>query len=258
MEPISVADRFDEARSVSLQSLPTTANVAHRAAAPPAGDFSGFDVARRRSWRAFDRSVAALALVVLAVPFFVVMLATKLTSPGPIFFRQVRIGRFGRRFRIYKFRSMPVTSTPDADFGFGLPGTVTPVGRFLRRSKIDELPQLINVLVGDMNLVGPRPEIPEFVAKYPSADKRIVLSVAPGLTDFASIRFRNEEQLLARQSDRRGYYEQVLMPAKLRYCRFYVGRASFALDLYLIGRTFLVLGRDLMGSIGGSAAQDRR
>jgi lipopolysaccharide/colanic/teichoic acid biosynthesis glycosyltransferase len=242
---------------VSLQSLPTTANVAHRAATQPAGDFSDFDVARRRAWRAFDRSVAALALVVLAVPLFVVMLAIKLTSPGPIFFRQVRIGRFGRRFRIYKFRSMPVTSTSDADFGFGPPGTVTPVGRFLRRSKIDELPQLINVLVGDMNLVGPRPEIPEFVAKYSDADRRIVLSVAPGLTDFASIRFRNEEQLLVRQSDRRGYYEQVLMPAKLRYCRFYVSRASFALNLYLIGLTFLALGRDLMGSIRGSA-KDRR
>jgi lipopolysaccharide/colanic/teichoic acid biosynthesis glycosyltransferase len=175
------------------------------------------------------------------------MVMIKATSPGPIFFRQIRVGRGGRPFSIYKFRTM-VESGPSAlpKIGVGEPGSVTPVGRVLRRTKLDELPQLINVLAGTMNLVGPRPEIPEFVAKYSAEDQRIVLSVAPGLTDFASIRFRNEEVLLAAQKDPLAYYERVLMPAKLRYYRFYVRRASVGLDLYLIAQTILALGGDLL------------
>jgi lipopolysaccharide/colanic/teichoic acid biosynthesis glycosyltransferase len=96
----------------------------------------------------------------------------------------------------------------------------TIVGRVLRDWKIDELPQLVNVLAGDMNIVGPRPEVPEFVGKYCEPDKSIILSASPGITDFASIRFRHEEQILARMLDPRAYYERVLMPSKLRYCRF--------------------------------------
>jgi lipopolysaccharide/colanic/teichoic acid biosynthesis glycosyltransferase len=133
-----------------------------------------------------------------------------------------------------------------AGMTFGESGRVTPLGRALRTSKVDELPQLVNVLRGDMSLVGPRPELPEFVAKYSAADRAIVLSVAPGLADFASIRFRDESELLAGETDPQRTYEEVIMPAKLRYCRFYVRKASLRLDLYIIMRTVLVLIEDLI------------
>jgi lipopolysaccharide/colanic/teichoic acid biosynthesis glycosyltransferase len=199
----------------------------------------------RAARRLFNGAAAAMGLVVLAVPLLLTMAAIKATSPGPVFFRQLRVGRGGRLFRIYKFRTMFEPHAGAPGLSLGESGSVTPFGRLLRRSKIDELPQLINVLIGNMALVGPRPEIPEFVAKYSSEDQRIVLSVAPGLTDFASIRFRNEEQLLGRQANPRAYYERVLMPAKLRYYRFYVRRAGIGLDLYLIARTILALAGDL-------------
>jgi lipopolysaccharide/colanic/teichoic acid biosynthesis glycosyltransferase len=204
---------------------------------------AGFGIVARRF---FNAIAAASGLVVLAIPFVLIMVAIKATSPGPVFFRQVRVGRGGRLFHIYKFRTMFERRSGVSRIGVGEPTSVTPVGRFLRRTKIDELPQLINVLVGNMNLVGPRPELPEFVAKYSGEDRGIILSVAPGMTDFASIRFRNEELLLAAQQDPLAYYERVLMPAKLRYYRFYVRRASLGLDLYVIAQTVLALGRDFL------------
>src|SRR5262249_48268322 len=157
---------------------------------------------------------------------------------------RVRVGRGGRLCRMYKFRSMVENGA--SAIGIGTPASVTPLGRFLRETKIDELPQLINVLIGNMNLVGPRPELPEFVAEYPARDRSIILSVAPGMTDFASIRYRNEARLLASQQDPLGYYHRVVMPAKLRYCRFYVRRASFGLDLYLIALTIVALLMDFL------------
>ena len=201
----------------------------------------------RTARRLFNVLASVCGLVALAIPFVLIMAVIKATSPGPVFFRQVRVGRNGRLFRIYKFRTM-FESNPCAVpiVGTGEPASVTPVGDFLIRTKIDELPQLINVLVGNMSLVGPRPEIPEFVAKYSSEDRRIVLSVLPGLTDFASIRFRNEELLLSRQKEPFAYYELVLMRAKLRYCRLYVRRASLGLDLYLIAQTIVALASDFI------------
>ena len=124
----------------------------------------------------------------------------------------------------------------------------TTLGRALRNWKIDELPQLINVLTGDMNIVGPRPEVPEFVGKYCESDKLIILSVSPGITDFASIRFRREEQILANMRDPRAYYQCVLMPSKLRYCRFYIRRVNLRLDLYIIAQTVFALSSDLLRS----------
>lgn len=201
----------------------------------------------RAARRLFNVLASVCGLVALAIPLVVTMVVIKATSPGPVFFRQVRVGRNGRLFHIYKFRTM-FQGNPSAVplVGTGEPASVTPVGSFLRRMKIDELPQLINVLVGNMSLVGPRPELPEFVAKYSSEDRRIVLSVLPGLTDFASIRFRNEDLLLARQKEPLAHYERVLMRAKLRYCRFYVRRASLGLDLYLIAQTIVALGSDFL------------
>jgi len=206
------------------------------------GGWTRFRSAVRRS---FNVVVALSALIVLAIPFALIGGAIKATSPGPVFFRQIRVGRHGRLFRIYKFRTM-VDKSPSERAGICLaaPSSVTRIGRFLRDTKLDELPQLLNVINGEMNLVGPRPELPEFVAEYPPRDQHIVLSVEPGLTDFASIRFRNEGLLLARQEDPLVYYHRVVMPAKLRYCRFYVRKASIELDMYLMVLTIAALGED--------------
>ncbi|WP_442868243.1 sugar transferase [Bradyrhizobium sp. CCBAU 53415] len=196
------------------------------------------------SKRLFDLTATLVGLSVLAIPLLVLAAIIKFYSPGPLFFRQVRAGRYGRPFQILKFRTM--TPQPDAvrELTIGEDPRITSIGRILRKSKLDELPQLINVLRGDMSLVGPRPEVPEFVQKYSPADFRTVLSVRPGLTDFASIRFRNESELLAKQSDPVTYYENVIVPAKLRYSRFYVRRASVRLDLYIIISTIITIGRD--------------
>jgi len=211
---------------------------------------------RGAAQRVFNAVAAVLGLVVLAIPLVLVAAAIKATSRGPVFFRQLRVGRGGRLFNIYKFRTMVDNGSPEVPgIGIGAPATVTPVGRFLRETKIDELPQLINVLFGNMSLVGPRPELPEFVAEYSVRDRGIVLSVQPGLTDFASVRFRNEGLLLETQQDPLAYYHRVVMPAKLRYCRFYVRRASLGLDLYLIGLTILALGEDFLLLIASGSSK---
>jgi lipopolysaccharide/colanic/teichoic acid biosynthesis glycosyltransferase len=187
--------------------------------------------------RLFDLVVAGLGLVVLAVPLAAIAAAVRLGSRGPALFTQVRVGRRGRTFRILKLRTMiheaasfgpPVTAAGDA--------RVTPLGRFLRRYKLDELPQLWNVLVGDMSFVGPRPEVPRFVALYSPAD-RIVLDVRPGITDPASLMLRNEEDLLGRFADRERAYLEVLLPLKLELQRDYLLHQSFVGDVALILRT---------------------
>jgi lipopolysaccharide/colanic/teichoic acid biosynthesis glycosyltransferase len=195
--------------------------------------------------RLFDSILAGLGLALLAVPFAGVACLIKLASPGPVFFRQERAGRFGRPFRIYKFRTM-TTEQPRGAGAITVHGDprITWIGQHLRKWKIDELPQLLNVVRGEMSLVGPRPEVLEYVDQYSDDDKRIVLSVAPGLTDFASLRFRNESELLAAQDDPIGYYKSVIMPIKLRYYRFYVRHASLRLDLFIIAQTILTLARD--------------
>jgi lipopolysaccharide/colanic/teichoic acid biosynthesis glycosyltransferase len=199
--------------------------------------------------RIFDVTVTVTALVVLSLPLLFVALALKFFTPGPLFFRQTRVGRFGRHFQILKFRTM--TAGVEGGVTIGQNPRITSIGVVLRKWKIDELPQLLNVLVGEMSLVGPRPEIPAFVSKYPPADLEKVLSVRPGLTDFASIRFRNENELLAEQTDPIGFYETVLIPAKLRYCRLYVSRASLRLDLYIIAMTAAAIVRDRFSDQGG-------
>ena len=196
--------------------------------------------------RLLDLLAAALGLVILAVPLAAVAIAIKIESPGPLIFSQLRVGRFGRPFRMFKLRTMAHRTNPEIGITVSGDSRITTIGRFLRKSKFDELPQLINILLGDMSLVGPRPEIPEFVAKYSPRDFETVLSVRPGLTDFASIKFRNENEILAQQVDPVAYYEEVIVPAKLRYYRFYVRHVSVRLDLYIITSTFVALGKDLM------------
>jgi len=189
--------------------------------------------------RAFDLLCAALGLALLAPLLLAVALWIKLDSPGPVFFRQERVGRHGVPFRIHKFRTM--THAPQAAGGpqitVGADARVTRAGAWLRRAKLDELPQLVDVLLGRMSLVGPRPEVPRYVAIYPPALREKVLSVRPGITDFASLQFRDESALLARAADPEREYVEVVMPAKLRLAAQYVDQATLATDLRLIGRT---------------------
>lgn len=187
--------------------------------------------------RAFDLVVSTVALLLLAPPLVFIGLLVRLTSPGPALFRQQRVGRGGRLFRIWKFRSMVVDAAAcDRAITAAGDARVTRLGRFLRHTKLDELPQLVNVWLGDMSLVGPRPEVPRYLACY-TPDDEVVLSVRPGITDPASICFRDEERLLASFSDPERAYVEVILPAKLAMARDYIGRQSFTGDLKLIFQT---------------------
>lgn len=188
--------------------------------------------------RLFDLLLAAIGLLLLSPVLFAIALAVRLDTPGPALFRQQRVGRGGRLFRIHKFRTM-VADAPQRGPGLtiGEDARITRVGRFLRAKRLDELPQLIDVLRGDMSLVGPRPEVPRYVALYPAALRDKVLSVRPGITDLASLEFRNESERLARAADPEREYVEVVMPAKLRLAAHYVDHASVLFDLQLIART---------------------
>jgi lipopolysaccharide/colanic/teichoic acid biosynthesis glycosyltransferase len=193
--------------------------------------------------RLFDLVCAALGLLLLSPLFVLVALWIKLDSPGPVFFRQERIGRFGVPFHIHKFRTM--AHRPQAESGplitVGADERITRAGAFLRHAKLDELPQLIDVLRGAMSFVGPRPEVARYVAVYPPALRDKVLSVRPGITDLASIRFRHESALLARAADPEREYREVVLPAKLQLAAEYVDHATLATDLRLIGLTLKAL-----------------
>lgn len=192
------------------------------------------------SKRIFDVLVSLLVLVLAAPIIAVCAVVIKIDSNGPAFFSQQRMGRGARPFRIYKMRSMTVShgiSNPKITVAGD--ARITPVGEFLRRWKLDELPQLWNVLIGDMSLVGPRPEVPEYVALYPPEVRTLVLSVRPGITDEASIQFRHESQLLAASSDPDRLYVEKLLPAKLELYQKYANSHGLLTDLGILGRTIL-------------------
>lgn len=187
--------------------------------------------------RLFDVVVALIGIAFLIPLFAVIALVIKLTSKGTVFYRGVRVGQYGRIFHIWKFRTMEMnadhvggSSTPDDD------PRITAEGRMLRRYKLDELPQLFNVLAGNMSLVGPRPQVPEDVAKY-TEDEKQLLSVKPGITDFASIRFHNEGEIIKGHSDPDQAYIDFIRPEKLRLCLEYVRRRSFRTDISIIWMT---------------------
>ncbi len=190
--------------------------------------------------RLFDLLVAGCGLLLLSPLLLVIALAVRLDSPGPMFFRQERVGRGGRPFRIHKFRTM-CHGAGGALITVGEDARITRVGAFLRRTKLDELPQLLDVLQGTMSLVGPRPEVPRYVALYPGALRDKVLSVRPGLTDLASIEYRNEGALLARAADPEREYVETVLPAKLKLAADYVEHRTLALDLRILARTLRVL-----------------
>jgi len=196
--------------------------------------------------RAFDIVIAGFGLLLLGPVLLVIALWIKLDTRGPAIFRQERVGRGGVPFRIHKFRTMRADAPAiGPQITIGDDARITRVGRFLRRTKMDELPQLIDVLVGAMSLVGPRPEVPQYVALYPRDLRDKVLSVRPGITDPVSIAFRDESTLLARATDPEREYVEVMLPRKLAAAAAYVEQATLGRDLRLIAQTLraLVLGR---------------
>ena len=199
--------------------------------------------------RAFDLIVAAAALLLLAPLLIAIGLWIRLDSPGPALFRQPRVGRNGRPFSIHKFRSM-VADAPERgpQITAGADARITRAGAFLRRSKLDELPQLIDVLAGHMSLVGPRPEVPAYLARVSPELRDKVLSVRPGITDPVSLQFADESGLLARAADPEREYIEVLLPQKLRAAAAYAAQANLATDLRVIGATLRVLWRRLFSA----------
>jgi lipopolysaccharide/colanic/teichoic acid biosynthesis glycosyltransferase len=188
--------------------------------------------------RVFDLLVASAGLLLLAPLLLVIAAWIKLDSPGPVFFRQQRVGRHGVPFAIHKFRTMRADAPlVGPQLTVGADPRITRAGAFLRRHKLDELPQLLDVLAGTMSLVGPRPEVPRYVALYPAALRDKVLSVRPGITDPASIAYRDEAALLERAADPERVYVEQVLPAKLRHAADYVERMSLRGDLRLIGAT---------------------
>jgi lipopolysaccharide/colanic/teichoic acid biosynthesis glycosyltransferase len=192
------------------------------------------------SKRLFDLVVALGALVVLSPLLLLVALVVKLDSPGPVFYRQERVGRHGRPFRIHKFRTMH-TEAGGLPLTVGDDPRITRSGAWLRRTRIDELPQFIDVLVGDMSVVGPRPEVPRYVARYPAELRARALAVRPGITDPASLEFIDEASLLARAADPEREYIEVILPQKVRRAADYAERATLATDLAVLWRTLRVL-----------------
>jgi lipopolysaccharide/colanic/teichoic acid biosynthesis glycosyltransferase len=185
----------------------------------------------------FDSIMAIIALCIAAPLLLIITLLISLTMPGPILFRQLRVGKKGKLFRLNKFRTMKVLKEAEkGSFDVGNSSRITSLGRFLRRTKIDELPQLFNVLIGDMAIVGPRPEVKQWTEIYPEK-WAIVHKVKPGITDNASILFRNEEEILAKSSNPTETYRNEILPKKLDLYIDYVNNQSLFGDLKIILRT---------------------
>jgi len=194
--------------------------------------------------RMFDLVIALGGLLLFGLPMLAIAVWIRLDSAGPALFRQERVGRAGRVFRIHKFRTMVDGAAAHGPaITIGADPRITRVGAWLRRSKLDELPQLLDVLTGHMSIVGPRPEVPQFVAIYPAALRDQVLSVRPGITDPVSLRLADESTLLAGAADPEREYREVILPAKLREAAAYAAGATLWSDLGVIGRTLLLLAR---------------
>ena len=187
--------------------------------------------------RIFDILVSFVGLVILSPLFIVLAIVIVSDSKGPVFFKQTRVGRNGVPFKIYKFRTMiEDAEAKGMQLTVGDDSRITNVGAFLRKTKIDELPQLINVLKGEMSFVGPRPEVPKYVELY-TEDQRQVLMVRPGITDLASIEYRNESALLATTDNPEKVYLEEIIPGKLELNRKYIVNMSLAIDMRIIMRT---------------------
>jgi lipopolysaccharide/colanic/teichoic acid biosynthesis glycosyltransferase len=193
------------------------------------------------SKRTFDFVAAFLGLVLLSPLLLLVTCVIKLDSPGPALFRQERMGKWGRPFLIYKFRTMVHDALrKGGPITFGADSRITRVGRVLRKTKIDELPQLVNVLRGEMSFVGPRPEVRQYVELF-REDYEEILKVLPGITDLASMKYRDEAEVLGRFADPEAAYVSHVLPEKIKLAKEYVRRSSLFFDMILILKTLLKL-----------------
>jgi len=188
--------------------------------------------------RLFDLLFTIPGFLLLAPFMLIIAIWIRLDSKGPVFFRQERVGQFGKQFRILKFRTMCIDAEAKGrQITVGNDPRITKSGTFLRKYKLDELPQLLNVIKGEMSLVGPRPEVPRYVAMYPEDTRQIVLSVPPGITDFASIEYKDENDILGAAANPDKAYIEEILPAKLGYYLRYVQTRSLKLDFMLIVKT---------------------
>jgi len=188
--------------------------------------------------RIFDIVASGFGLLVLSPMFLILSIWIKIDSPGPVFYKQMRVGRNNKDFKLYKFRSMRVGSDKKGLITIGgHDPRITKSGYFIRKYKLDEFPQLINVFIGEMSLVGPRPEVRKYVEMY-TEEQMHVLDVRPGITDLASIRYRNENELLEKVENPDKYYVEVIMQDKLSINLEYVEKCSFWFDVELIFKTF--------------------
>ncbi|MBF1214166.1 MAG: sugar transferase [Fusobacterium periodonticum] len=183
--------------------------------------------------RIFDIISSLFGLILLSPFMIIIAILIKLDSKGPIFFKQVRVTKNGREFKIFKYRTMRVGSDKFSQITVGKDSRITKVGDFLRKYKLDEIPQLINVLIGDMSLVGPRPEVPKYVALY-TKEQREILKVRAGITDYASIEFSNENDILANETDPEKAYIEKIMPRKIELNKKYLSEISVMTDIKII------------------------
>lgn len=191
--------------------------------------------------RFFDIVLSAIGLLILLIPFIIIAIIIKLDSEGPVIFKQVRIGKGEVPFNIYKFRTMVVCQDKDSSLVTRTKDKrITKVGAFLRKAKLDEFPQLFNVLLGDMSIVGPRPEVSKYVEYYTKEEKEVFL-VRPGITDLASIEYRNEQDILENSNDPEKTYIEEIMKEKLKLNQKYIENMSFLFDLKLIFKTFAAI-----------------
>ncbi|MDR0608601.1 MAG: sugar transferase [Planctomycetaceae bacterium] len=191
--------------------------------------------------RLFDIILSVIGLILLSPVFLITAVLIKVTSKGSILFCQKRVGRFGKDFVLYKFRSMKVCETNLLEqFQPGDQSRITTIGWFLRKTKIDEFPQLYNVLIGDMSFVGPRPEVREWVNAFPEHWK-VIHQVRPGITDNASIMYRNEENILAKSNNPNTIYRNEILPQKLELYKEYIKNQSISNDLHLIFKTLYII-----------------
>ena len=183
--------------------------------------------------RIFDITLSLFGLIILLPFMLIIAILIKLDSKGPVFFKQIRVTKNGREFKIFKYRTMRVGSDKYSQITVGKDNRITKVGAFLRKYKLDEIPQLINVLIGDMSLVGPRPEVPKYVAFYTDEQKEI-LKVRAGITDYASIEFSDENDLLASEEDPEKAYIEKIMPKKIELNKKYILEISILTDIKII------------------------
>jgi lipopolysaccharide/colanic/teichoic acid biosynthesis glycosyltransferase len=203
---------------------------------------AGLSLREKALKRLFDIGASGFGLTLCLPLFAVVAVAIKCDGPGPVFFRQIRVGRNGKLFPILKFRTMrPAAEAAGPHFTVDGDVRITRIGSWLRAAKFDELPQLLNVLVGDMSMVGPRPETPDLMTYYSPEQRANMLSIRPGVTDYASLLLRNEGALLARANDPARFYREEIMPLKAELCRIYLEEIGLRADLEIIFMTLAAL-----------------